>query len=122
FLMSVGAIGVLFAEPLVGVFTTDPEALEIGASCLRIVSYGYPFYAVGLIVVQAFNGAGDTRTPTWLNLFCFWLLQLPLAVALAEHFELGTPGVFWAAAISESTLAVAGWLLFRRGSWKLKRV
>ena len=92
------------------------------AAALRIVSYGYGFYAVGLIVTQAFNGAGDTSTPTWLNVLCFWVLQLPLAYVLAKWLELGPHGVFWAAAISESMLAVAGWLLFRRGTWKLKVV
>jgi putative MATE family efflux protein len=122
FLVAVGLVGVLFPEALVGIFTAEPDALRYGAACLRIISYGYGFYAVGLIVVQAFNGAGDTNTPTWLNLLCFWVIQLPLAYALAKGFELGPHGVFWAAAISESMLAVVAWLLFRRGRWKLKVV
>jgi putative MATE family efflux protein len=122
FLVSVGVVGVIFAETLVAFFTSDPEVLRYGAACLRIVSYGYGFYAVGLIVTQAFNGAGDTTTPTWLNALCFWVLQLPLAYALAKWLALGPNGVFWAAAISESMLAVVGLLLFRRGAWKLKVV
>jgi len=122
FLVSVGLVGVVFAKPLVGIFTSDPGVLNYGAACLRIISYGYGFYAVGLIVVQAFNGAGDTRTPTWLNLLCFWLLQLPLAYVLAERLAFGPPGVFAAVAIAESTLAVAAWLVFRRGRWKLAAV
>jgi len=122
FLVSVGIVGVVFAESLVGFFTTDAEVLRYGAAALRIVSYGYGFYAVGLIVTQAFNGAGDTSTPTWLNVLCFWVLQLPLAYVLAKWLALGPHGVFWAQAISESMLAVAGWFLFRRGTWKLKVV
>ena len=84
-----------------GLFSAEPDVLAYGAACLRIVSYGYGFYAVGMIMVQAFNGAGDTSTPTWMNLFCFWFLQLPLAYALATWLELGPDGVFWAAAIAE---------------------
>jgi putative MATE family efflux protein len=122
FLVSIALVFIAFAEALVGIFTADPEVLAYGAACLRIISYGYGFYAVGLIMTQAFNGAGDTDTPTWMNLFCFWLLQLPLAYALAEWFALGPRGVFWAAAIAESTLAVIALALFRRGSWKLKVV
>ncbi len=115
FLVIVGLIGIVFAEGLVGLFSAEPDVLAYGAACLRIVSYGYGFYAVGMIMVQAFNGAGDTSTPTWLNLFCFWFLQLPLAYALATWLELGPDGVFWAVAIAESMLAVAAWVLFRRG-------
>lgn len=122
FLVSVALVGIVFAEGLVGIFTADPEVLGYGAACLRIISYGYGFYAVGLIVIQAFNGAGDTSTPTWLNLLCFWVLQLPLAYGLAEWLAFGPRGVFYAALVSESMLAVAGWFLFRRGSWKRKVV
>jgi putative MATE family efflux protein len=119
FLVAIALVFIAFAEALVGIFTADPQVLRYGADCLRVISYGYGFYAVGLIVTQAFNGAGDTDTPTWMNFFCFWLLQLPLAYALAEWLALGPNGVFWAAAIAESTLAVLAWVLFRRGKWKL---
>jgi putative MATE family efflux protein len=118
--IAVGLVG--FPASLVGIFTDDVDALRYGADALRIIGYGYGFYAVGLIMMQAFNGAGDTITPTWLNAICFWLLQLPLAYALAEWLALGPDGVFWAAAISESVLAVLAWWMFRRGSWKLKVV
>jgi Na+-driven multidrug efflux pump len=77
---------------------------------------------VGLVVIQAFNGAGDTRTPTWLNALCFWALQLPLAYGLAEWLRFGPHGVFYAAFISESMLAVGAWILFRRGGWKQQSV
>jgi putative MATE family efflux protein len=122
FLASIAVVFIAFAEPLVGIFSADPEVLAYGAACLRIISYGYGFYAVGLIVVQAFNGAGDTDTPTWLNLLCFWLIQLPLAYGLAEGLAYGPHGVFWAAAVSESLLAVFAVVMFRRGKWKLKVV
>lgn len=122
FLVSIAIVFIALADRIVGIFTADPEVLSYGAACLTIISYGYGFYAVGLIVVQAFNGAGDTSTPTWMNLLCFWLLQLPLAYALAKWLALGPHGVFWAAAIAESTLAVVAFLVFRRGAWKLKVV
>jgi Na+-driven multidrug efflux pump len=122
FLGAIAVALILFAEPLVGIFTAEAEALRYGADCLRIISYGYGFYALGVIMVQAFNGAGDTDTPTWLNALCFWVVQLPLAYALATWLGLGPNGVFWAAATSESLLAVLAWLMFRRGTWKLKVV
>ena len=122
FLMLVGLAFVLFAETVVGLFTADAEVRRLGAECLRVVSYGYAAYAWGMVMVQAFNGAGDTVTPTWLNAICFWLLQLPLAYALAEWAALGPDGVFLSAAISESLLAVLAWWVFRRGGWKLKVV
>jgi Na+-driven multidrug efflux pump len=122
FLVAIAIVLIALSETLVGIFTEDPAVLAYGAACLAIISYGYGFYAVGMIVVQAFNGAGDTNTPTWLNLLCFWLLQLPLAYGLARWLALGPNGVFWAAAIAESTLAVFALLVFRRGAWKLKVV
>jgi putative MATE family efflux protein len=122
FLGVIGVLLVVFPAPLVGIFTDDAAALRYGADCLRIYGYGFGLYAVGLIMLQAFNGAGDTITPTWLNAICFWLLQLPLAYALAEGVELGPDGVFWAAAIAESLLAVCAWWVFRRGTWKTQVV
>jgi putative MATE family efflux protein len=122
FLGAIGLALVAFAEPFVGLFTSEPEALRYGADCLRIVAYGYGLYAVGLIMMQAFNGAGDTDTPTWLNAICFWALQIPLAYVLAEWLSFGPTGVFVAAAIAESVLAVLAWAAFRRGTWKLKVV
>jgi Na+-driven multidrug efflux pump len=121
-LVSIAVVLIAFAEPIVGIFTTDPEVLRYGVACLRTISYGYGFYAVGWVVVQAFNGAGDTDTPTWISLFCFWLFQLPLAYVLAQTLMLGPDGVFWAAAVAESVLAVVAVVVFRRGTWKLKVV
>ncbi len=120
-----GAIGVLFfvgANPLVSHFTEEPEVLRYAVECLRIVAIGYPFYAYGMIVTQAFNGAGDTWTPTWLNFFVFWLFEIPLAYVWAFHTDIGPQGVFYSIAISFTVMAGIAVLLFKRGAWKLKAV
>lgn len=122
FLALVGVTFVLFAEPLIGVFTTDPAVKALGADCLRIVSYGYAAYAWGMVMVQAFNGAGDTMTPTWINLFCYWLFQIPLSWALASSLGLGPSGVYWAITIAETLVAVVSIAFFRRGAWKTRMV
>jgi putative MATE family efflux protein len=112
----------VFANPIAHAFTKESAVASIAADCLRIISYGYPFYAYAMVLTNSFNGAGDTWTPTWLNLFCFWLWEVPLAWVLARHFNLGPQGVAWAVTIAFSTLAVASAVLFRRGRWKLKAV
>lgn len=122
FLGTAGLVFVVFANPIAHLFTSDPIVAPIAAGCLRIISYGYLFYAYGMVLTNSFNGAGDTWTPTWLNLFCFWLWEIPLAWLLARHFNLGPQGVAWAVTIAFSTLAVASAVLFRRGRWKLKAV
>jgi hypothetical protein len=90
FLAGVAVCFFLAARPLVGLFTTDAAVAPVAVACLRYVSLGYPFYAWGMIMEQAFNGAGDTATPTWMNFFCYWLLQIPLAWLLAEWAGAGT--------------------------------
>ncbi|MFN3323095.1 MAG: MATE family efflux transporter [Bryobacteraceae bacterium] len=122
FLGLVAVVFITFAEPLIRLFTDDPEVVPFGTSALRIISYGYCFYAYGMVVVQAFNGAGDTVTPTIINLLCYWLWQIPLAYALALPLGFGSDGIFLAIAISESTLAVVAVAVFRRGKWKQQRV
>lgn len=106
------------AHWIVGWFTTDADVAAIAVTCLRIVSLGYPFYAWGMIMEQAFNGAGDTATPTWINLFCYWLFQIPLAWWLAEPRGMGSRGVYFAICTAESVLAVVAVTVFRRGRWK----
>ena len=111
-----------FARPIVEFFTTEPAASPVGVEALTIISYGYVFYAWGMVLTNAFNGAGDTWTPTLINLGCFWLLEIPLAWFLAEHTGAGPRGVFWAITTAFSMVAVVSAVLFRRGKWKLKRV
>jgi Na+-driven multidrug efflux pump len=89
---------------------------------LRIISSGFPFYAYAMVLTQSFNGAGDTLTPTIINLFCFWLWELPIAYALAHVAGLGPSGVFWSIAIAYSTMAIVSAVLFRRGRWQLKKI
>ncbi len=118
FLCLVAVVFIAFSEPLVGFFTTDPEVRRLGGECLRIVSYGYAAYAWGMVMVQAFNGAGDTTTPTWINLFCYWMFQIPLAWGLARGLELGPNGVYYAITVAESLIALVAIYYFRKGRWK----
>ncbi len=99
-------------------FTTDPAVAPLAVSGLRLLSYGYISYAYGMVVTAAFNGAGDTFTPTMLNLFCFWMCQIPIAWMLSFHTSLGPRGVFIAVVIGDTLLAITSILLFRRGKWK----
>jgi len=104
------------------VFTQEPAVADVAVICLRIISYGFLFYAYGMVLTQSFNGAGDTWTPTWINLGCFWLWEIPLAVVLARPAGLGPRGVALAVTVAFSTVAVVSALLFRRGRRKLRRV
>lgn len=120
FLSLVGVLIIAVAPGIAALFSSNPEVIRYGASCLRILGIGFPMYAIGMIVTQALNGAGDTVTPTILNFICFWLLQIPLAWWLATGAELGPNGVFWSIVISESLLSVLSVIVFRRGRWKLQ--
>jgi Na+-driven multidrug efflux pump len=93
-----------------------------GVRCLRIVAAGFPFYAYGMVVTQAFNGAGDTWTPTWINLVCFWLLEIPLALVLSRTLKMGPTGVFIAVTVAFCSVAVSSVILFRKGAWKRVKV
>jgi putative MATE family efflux protein len=122
FLGSIGLVFVFGAGPIVRLFTTDGAVSGYAVNCLRIVSLGFPLYAYGMILEQSFNGAGDTWTPTWINLGCFWLFEIPLAWALAVPFGVGPVGVFGAITAAYSMTAAVSWVLFRRGTWKLRVV
>ena len=122
FLGAVGLIFIVFAERIIGAFTTDPAVFPIAVSGLRLLSYGYLSYGYGMVVTAAFNGAGDTFTPTILNLICFWVCQIPLGWLLAFHTSLATNGVFIAVLVSDSLLALLAILWFRRGKWKQTKV
>ncbi|HST22305.1 MAG TPA: MATE family efflux transporter [Blastocatellia bacterium] len=122
FLGGVTIVFTVFAEPIVHIFTQEEAALRFGTDALRFISFGYVFYAYGMVMVAAFNGAGDTTTPTLINLFCYWLFQIPLAYTLAFHTRLGARGIFLAITIAETTIAVVGMLAFRRGRWKTRKI
>jgi len=122
FLGTVGVFFALFAEPLVRLFTHDSAVVPLAASCLRIVSYGNIGYAYGMVMLQAFNGAGDTVTPTVVNFFGFWLLEIPLAYWLAIHARMQSNGAFWAIVVAEATIAGASAILFKQGRWKKKEI
>jgi len=119
---AVSLIFIFFSNRIVGFFTDEPNVLAYGTDCLHIVAYGFVFYAFGMVLESSFNGAGDTWTPTFLNLFIFWLFEIPLAYLLAYYFGMGTRGVFWAITIAFSLLAIVSAILFKRGKWKTKTI
>jgi putative MATE family efflux protein len=124
-LIFLGSIGVLFmmlAPQIVALFGVDPVSGGYAVRCLRIVSAGFFFYAYGMVLTQSFNGAGDTWTPTLMNLCCFWLWEIPLAWMLAHWAGFGPEGVFVAITVAFSTVAVVSAFLFRQGKWKLSAV
>ena len=118
FMTVLGLIFFILAPWIIALFTSDPEIQRYGINCLRILSVGYPMYAVGMIVIQALNGAGDTRTPSLLNFVAFWTMQIPLAYWMATSVGMGPNGVFTAIVLSESALTVLGVMVFRRGKWR----
>lgn len=122
FLGGLSLVFLLFAPQLIGVFSHDAAVIATGASCLRIISICYVLFAYGMVIVQAFNGAGDTFTPTVINLVCYWILQLPLSFLLSRRFQFGPNGIFIAILITEVLLAIVSIFVFRLGRWKMKVV
>jgi putative MATE family efflux protein len=122
FLGTVGVLFVIFAEPIVRLFTHDPAVVPLGATCLRIVSYGNIGYAYGMVMLQAFNGAGDTITPTIVNFFGFWMVEIPLAYWLAIRMNMKSNGAFWAIVVAEAAIAGTSAILFKQGRWKKKKI
>lgn len=122
FMVIVSAVYLLFAETIVSWFKDDPAVVEAGALSLQVIAAGYVFYAYGMVLVQSFNGAGDTKTPTVINFFCFWLFQLPLAYVLALELEWGPLGVYLAITIAEAVIAVVSMWWFKKGKWKQVQV
>lgn len=122
FLGVVAILFISFAEMIIAWFTDDSQVVYYAVDCLRIISYGYVVYACGMVMVQAFNGAGDTRTPTWINLGCYWMFQIPLAYVLAVIYGFGAQGVFAAIPIAESVATVVSVIMFRKGHWKLQKI
>lgn len=122
FFAVVAVVFFVFGENLMRFFTHDKAAVTAGTECLHILAVGYVFFAYGMIISQSFNGAGDTRTPTYINLFVFWVLQIPLAWLLAKFLKMGPTGVYIAIGVSESVLAIVSIIIFRKGKWKLVKV
>jgi putative MATE family efflux protein len=122
FLGVVGVVFVVLARPIANIFTTDPAVVPNAVDTLRIIALGFVFYAYGMVMAAAFNGAGDTTTPTILNIVVFWLWEIPLAFVLSKTFGLGPRGVYVSVAVAFSTMAVASAVLFRRGKWKARAV
>jgi putative MATE family efflux protein len=122
FLGLVGLLLVAFGDGVLRLFTPDPAVVAQGGRCLRIVAAGFAFYAYGMVVTQAFNGAGDTRTPTRINLACFWLGEIPLAMLLTRTFGLGPTGAYAAITAAFSATAVVSIALFRRGRWRTVKI
>lgn len=106
------------SKPIVSFFIADPEVQKVGALALQIISSGYIFYGIGMVMMQALNGSGDTKTPTWINLFGFWLFQIPLAYILAKPLDMGPTGAFIAIPVAETVIALVTYLFFKRGKWK----
>ena len=122
FLGIIGVLLVFFADTVVRLFTHDPAVLPLASSALRIFSYGNIGYAYAMVMLQAFNGAGDTVTPTIVNFFAFWMLEIPLAYFLAIHTGMRAPGVYWSVVVAEASMAAVSILLFKRGYWKRQKI
>ena len=118
----VGLILVLFPSYFISFFIKDKIVLEAGVECLRIVSIGFIAYGFGMVLVNSFNGAGDTTTPLKINIFAFWCIEIPLAWVLSMRAGMNQQGVFTAIVIAESIMTLTAWIIFRRGKWKLKEV
>ncbi len=122
FLGSVGIVFIVFAQWIIGLFTQDPAVVPVAVNCLRIFSCGNIAFAYGMVLMQAFNGAGDTVTPTYVNLFGFWILEIPLAWWLAMHTSMHVNGVFVSVVIAQAVVVLIGLVLFRQGSWAKQRI
>lgn len=122
FMAIVSFLFITAAPFFVGLMSQEPMVIETGSNALRIISFGYLFYGVGMVMMNAFNGAGDSRTPTFINFFWFWIFQIPVAYLLSGYAQWGTNGVFWAIVITETCIAITSMILFKRGRWKTIKI
>ena len=122
FMAFVMILFLLFSSPIISVFTTEPEVHRYGVMSLQIIGAGYIFYGIGMVMIQALNGAGDTKTPTWINFVGFWLFQIPFALLLAKFFKMGPVGAFIAVPVAETVIAIAAYYYFKKGKWKEVKV
>jgi putative MATE family efflux protein len=122
FMAGVTLLFLFFASPIISIFTKVPEVHRFGVMSLQIIGAGYIFYGIGMVMIQALNGAGDTKTPTWINFIGFWLFQIPLAWVLAKTLNMGPTGAFIAVPVAETFIALAAWYYFKKGKWKEVKV
>ncbi len=122
FMGFISVIFIFFAPNLVSLLNNQPIVVETGARALRIIGIGYIFYGIGMVMINAFNGAGDSRTPTIINFFWFWVFQIPLAYFLSKYSAIGTTGIFIAIVITETGISITSMVLFKKGKWKTIRV
>lgn len=122
FMALVTVLFVFFASPIISIFTKEPQVHHYGVLALQIIGSGYIFYGIGMVMVQTLNGAGDSKTPTWINIFGFWLFQVPFSFLLAKTFGMGPIGAFIAIPAAEVLLAVAAWYYVKKGKWKEVKV
>jgi putative MATE family efflux protein len=122
FMGIVSLLFLLLPDVIVGFFTQQEDVQRYAVAALRIISTGYIFYGIGMVMVNAFNGAGDTRTPTIVNVFCFWLFQLPMAYLLAKQLAWGPTGVFIAIPVAETVITITSFVLFKKGRWKMVKI
>ena len=122
FMVLVTILFVFFSSPIIHIFTKEAEVHRYGTMALQIIGAGYIFYGIGMVMIQALNGAGDTRTPTWINFIGFWLFQIPLAIVLVSFFKMGPAGAFIAIPVAETAIALAAWYYFKKGKWKEVKV
>ncbi len=122
FLGIIGLVLAITPGTFIRIFISDPDVIAYGSSCLRILSYGFIAYGLGMVMVNSLNGAGDTTTPIWINFFCYWMLEIPLAYFLAVHSNLGENGVFISILVAEIAMTSSALFFFRRGKWKLRKV
>lgn len=122
FMGGVMILFLLFASPIISIFTNEPAVHRFGVMALQIIGAGYIFYGIGMVMIQALNGAGDTKTPTWINIVGFWLFQIPFAFLLAKTFKMGPVGAFIGIPVAESVMAMAAYYYFKKGKWKEVKV
>ena len=122
FMSFVMALFLIFPNSIISIFTTEPEVHRYGVLSMRIIGTGFIFYGIGMVMIQALNGAGDTKTPTWINLAGFWLFQIPFAWILAKELDMGPVGAFIAIPVAETFIAVAAYFYFKKGKWKEVKV
>jgi putative MATE family efflux protein len=122
FMSAVTLFFLLFASHIISIFTSDVEVHRMGTLALQVIGSGFIFYGISMVMIQAMNGAGDTRTPTWINLAGFWLFQIPFAYILAKAYDLGPLGAFIAVPVAETGIAIAAWYFFKKGKWKKVKV